>query len=277
MTSLYFEQYIQNEKIPTKTLISLSESQRFFNKTPTVDSAEKYYNQLKQLANTLRYRRISVKTHPQFEYESYQSTNWNFEMIRVASMYKDMLVQQSKEEEDLKQKNKLLFKAMQLSNNCSQMASSILYDKEQNRLFKYLNPQYHLSQTFKIAATRFFNMYKYRTNYLAIKKAFQLQELSYLLWKNDEDILDVIRYKSKALLELANKMQDDECGEKVALLQKIVLQEGCPEEVKSQYEIWKQQNDSVYYQNVVTDKDVEVISLEEAFGILSKCFEIPSK
>ena len=89
--------------------------------------------------------------------------------------------------------------------------------------------------------------------------------------------LDVIRYKSKALLELANKMEDDKCGEKVALLQKIVLQEGCPEEVKSQYEIWKQQNDSVYYQNVLTDKDVEVISLEEAFGILSKCFEIPLK
>jgi len=277
MTSLYFEQCIHNDKIPTKTLISLSECQRTFNKTPTVEHAEKYYVHLKKLSTTIRYRRIPIKQHPQFEYDSFQSTNWNLEMIRVATMYKDMLVEKSEKEEDLKQKNKLLAKAMRLSNECSQMSSSILYEKERNRLFKYINPQYHLAQTMKIAANRFFNMYRYKSNYLAIKKAFQLQELAYLLWRNDEDLTDVIKYKSKALLELASKLKDDDCGQRVALLQKIVLKEGCPEEVKSQYEIWKQQNESVYYQNVVTDKDVDVISLEDSFDILSKCFEIPSK
>lgn len=277
MASLYFEQCIHNDKIPTKTLINLSQCQRTFNKTPNVEHAENYYTNLKKLSNTLRYRRIHIDQHPQFEFKSFQSTNWNFEMIRVANMYKDMLIEKSEEAEDLKEKNKLLGKAMRFSNECSQMASSILFDKEQNRLFKYINPQYHLAQTMQIAAKRFFNMYQYKTNYLAIKKAFQLQELSYLLWKEDEDILDVIKYKSKALLELASKLEDDECGQKVALLQKIVLKEGCPEEVKSQYEIWKQQNESVYYQNVVTNKQIELISLEGAFDILSKCFEIPSK
>ena len=232
MANLYFEQCIHNDKIPTKTLINLSQCQRAFNKTPTVEHAENYYTNLKKLSNTLRYRRIHIDQHPQFEYESFQSTNWNFEMIRVANMYKDMLIEKSEEVEDLKEKNKLLGKAMKFSNECSQMASSILFHKEQNRLFKYVNPQFHLAQTMQIAAKRFFNMYKYKTNYLAIKKAFQLQEISDLLWKEDEDNVAVITYKSKALLELANKLEDDECGQKVALLQKIVLKEGCQEEVK---------------------------------------------
>ena len=129
----------------------------------------------------------------------------------------------------------------------------------------------------KVAAARFYNMYNFKTNYLAIKKAFQLQEVSYLLWKDEESYPNLINYKSKALLELANKMEDDDCGQKVALLQKIVLQDGCPEDVKAQYEIWKQQNDSVYYQKVITEKDVELISLKEAFDILSKSFEFPPK
>jgi hypothetical protein len=277
MTSLYFEQCIHNSKIATKSLINLSQRQRAFNKTATIDNAESYYTNLKQLTKTLRYRRIPLKRHPQFEFDTHISTNWNFEMIRVACKYKNILIHESEKEEDLKEKNKLLSKAMHLSNDCSQMGASILFYKGDNKLFKFLNPQYHLSQTMKIASERFYNMYQYKPNYLAIKKAFQLREMSYLLWKQDEDILDIIRYKSKALLELANKLDDDDCGERLALLQKIVLKEGCSEDVKSQYEIWKQQNDSVYYQNVVTKKDVEVISLEAAFDILSKLFEIPLK
>ena len=91
MTSLYFEQCIHNNKILTKTLISLSECQRALNKTPTVENAEKYYTRLKNLTKTLRYRRIPIKKHPQFEHESFQSTNWNFEMIRVASIYLSLI------------------------------------------------------------------------------------------------------------------------------------------------------------------------------------------
>lgn len=277
MTSLYFEQCIHNTKIQTKTLIKLSECQRAFNKLNNLDTVDQYYDQLKGLIKMIRYRRIPIKVHPQFECEGYQSTNWNFELIRVAHSYKKLLIASCEVEEDLKKKNRLLLQAMRLSNECSLICTSILYDKEHNKLFKFLNPQYHLSQTMRLAASRFYNMYKFQPNYIAIKRAFQLQELSYLLWKKDEEILDVINYKAKALLELAQKLEDDECGQKVALLQKIVLKEGCPEDVKSQYEVWRQQNDSVYYQSVLTDKKLDVISLEEAFDILSGSFEIPSK
>ena len=277
MNSLYFEQYIQNNKIPTKELINLSQCQRMFNKHNTVDYAESYLIQLKNIIQVLRYNRIPIQKHPQFENEGFQSTNWNFELIRVSSIYKNLLIDKYNEEEDLKIKNKLLLRAIKLSNDCSRISASILFHNADNRLFKMLNPQYHLSETMKLAALRFFNTYKFKPNYLAIKKAFQLQEIATILWKQDEETLNVAKYKSKALLELANKMDDNQCGEKIALLQKIVLQEGCTPDVKSQYEIWKQQNDSVYYQMIQTDKKIDVISLEEAFGILSKCLVSPSK
>ena len=81
MTSLYFEQCIHNTKISTKTLIKLSECQRAFNKLHNLETGKQYYDQLKGLIKMIRYRRIPIKVHPQFECEGYQSTNWNFDQV----------------------------------------------------------------------------------------------------------------------------------------------------------------------------------------------------
>ena len=277
MTSLFYEKYINSNKIKTRSLITLSELQRTFEKSNTVEGAQQYYEALSTLCNNIRYRRIRIKEHPYFQFDGHTSTNWTFELIRVASVYKDLLVTQANLIEDLKQKNKVLLQAMKLTNDCSRYATSIFYIEADNRLFKYMNPQYHLSQTLNIAADRFYNMYKFKTNALAIKKAFQMKELSFLIWK-DVNVYDtLIKYKATALLELAKKLDDDECGQKVALLEVIVTRDECPEEVTSQYESWKQQNEQVYYKPVVTDKKIDIISLEDAFGILSKSFESLSK
>jgi len=276
-TSLYFEKYIASDKINTRSLISLSELQRTFDKTNTVEGAREYYEALITLCNNIRYRRIRIKEHPHFQFNNHTSTNWTFELIRVASLYKDLLVTQAGLNEDLKEKNKILLEAMKLTNDCSKYATSIFYMEGDNALFKYMNPQYHLSQTLNIAADRFYNMYLFKTNALAIKKAFQMKELSFLIWKDANLHDSLIKYKATALLELAKKLEDDECGQKLALLQAIVTKDECPEEVMSQYLSWKQQNEQVYYKPVVTDKKLDVISLEEAFGILSKSFETLSK
>lgn len=276
MATLYYEQCIDSPKIPTKQLIKLSELRRKFDKNTDVQNTSEYLNKLKDICKTLRYRRIQLKQHPQFSLGKLKSTNWTVELLRVSSAYKDLLIEKANKEEDLKEKNKILLEAMRLCNSCSQYSTSMVYDHEENRLFKDVNPQFYLAQTFSLAADRFYNMYKYRTNAIAIKKAFQFKELSYLLWKHESNIVDVIKYKATALLEMARKIEDDECGQKVALLQSIVTNEVCPEDVKAQYEVWKQQNDTVYYKPVVTDKNLDVISLEDAFRTLAKCFEGPS-
>tara|TARA_B100000902_G_scaffold220954_1_gene209838 strand:+ start:6138 stop:6974 length:837 start_codon:yes stop_codon:yes gene_type:complete len=277
MTSLYYEQCVVNSpKVTTKELIKLSEHQRAFNKTPTIKSAQIYLEKFKKLIHTVRYRRVQLKSHPTFTYKSVKSANWTVELLRIATTYRDLLLEKADETEDLKEKNRMLLQALQVSNDCSRYSTSILFDTDRVKTLKELNPQYHLSRTLSIAADRFFNMNTYKNNGLAIKRAFQLKELSYLLWKNEGDIEDVIKYKALALLSMTSKMQDDDCGQKIALLEGIVTKDACPEEVKTEYEKLMQQNRSVYYTPVTTDKTLETISLEEAFHILSKCFESPS-
>ena len=277
MTSLYYEQCVVNSpKVTTKELIKLSEHQRAFNKTPTIKSAQIYLEKFKKLIHTVRYRRVQLKSHPTFTYKSVKSANWTVELLRIATTYRDLLLEKADKTEDLKEKNRMLLQALQVSNDCSRYSTSILFDTDRVKTLKELNPQYHLSRTLSIAADRFFNMNTYKNNGLAIKRAFQLKELSYLLWKNEGDIEDVIKYKALALLSMTSKMQDDDCGQKIALLEGIVTKDACPEEVKTEYEKLMQQNRSVYYTPVTTDKTLETISLEEAFHILSKCFESPS-
>ena len=277
MTSLYYEQCVVNSpKVTTKELIKLSEHQRAFNKTPTIKSAQIYLEKFKKLIHTVRYRRVQLKSHPTFTYKSVKSANWTVELLRIATTYRDLLLEKADETEDLKEKNRMLLQALQVSNDCSRYSTSILFDTDRVKTLKELNPQYHLSRTLSIAADRFFNMNTYKNNGLAIKRAFQLKELSYLLWKNEGDIEDVIKYKALALLSMTSKMQDDDCGQKIALLEGIVTKDACPEQVKTEYEKLMQQNQSVYYTPVTTDKTLETISLEEAFHILSKCFESPS-
>lgn len=68
---------------------------------------------------------------------------------------------------------------------------------------------------------------------------------------------------------MAKKLSDDDCGERVALLERVVHDAACPEEVQSMHATWKQQNDQVYYKLVASDKRIETISLEAAFQTLT--------
>jgi len=277
MTSLYYEQCVVNSpKVSTKELIKLSEHQRAFNKKPTLKSAEMYLEKYKKLLHKVRYRRVQLKEHPTFTYKSVKSANWTVELLRIATTYRDLLLEKADEIEDLKEKNRTLLQALQVSNDCARYSTSVLFDTDRVKTLKELNPQYHLSRTLSIAADRFFIMNSYKNNSLAMKRAFQLKELSYLLWKNEGNVEDVVKYKALALLSMTRKMKDDDCGQKIALLEGIVTKDPCPEEVKTEYEKLMQQNRSVYYTPVTTDKTLETISLEEAFRILSKCFESPS-
>jgi len=116
-------------------------------------------------------------------------------------------------------------------------------------------------------------MFLFRPNYLAILKAFQLKELSTLLWNDEDNKKILLSYKSQALLALAQKIDDDSIGEKVALLDRVVHREGCDEEVVAQYKVWKQQNAQVYFTPVYTEKKIPSVTLAEAFDILRLSFQ----
>tara|TARA_B100000674_G_scaffold404973_2_gene351577 strand:- start:4232 stop:5062 length:831 start_codon:yes stop_codon:yes gene_type:complete len=274
MTSIYYEKCILHEKVPTKNLIKLSQLQRQANKMNTIEIIEEYYKKLCELCNKLRYNRVTVSQHPTFTFDTVKSTNWTLELIRVAHSASEMILIQAEEEEDFKKKNKLYERALKYANDCCRYSASVLFERNTNKLSKYLNPRYHLSRVFSIAADKLYNMNECKATYLAVERAFQLIEIASMLWDDDDMKIKSVKYESKALLALANKIDENDCGERVALLETVTAKEGCLPEVVAQYESFKQQNEQVYYKPVHTDRKIKVLTLKEAFDISSKCFVI---
>ena len=274
MTSIYYEKCILHEKVPTKSLIKLSQLQRQSNKSDSVETTEEYYKNLCDLCDKLRYNRVTVSQHPTFTLDGLESTNWTFELIRVAHSASEMILKEVEEEEDYKKKNKLYNKALYYANDCCRYSASVLFERNINKLSKYLNPRYHLSRFFSIAADKLYHMNECKPTYLAVERAFQLIEIASMLWDDEDMKKKSVKYESKALLALAQKIDEDDCGERVALLESITVKEGCLPEVVAQYESFKQQNEQVYYKPVHTDRKIKLLTLKEAFDISSKCFVI---
>jgi len=266
MTSIYYEKHLTHPDIHTKELIKLSESRRMFHKNTNQQTTDNYLQRLSKLIRKLRYDRVQLQTHPTFDHNNHESTNWMFELIHVKEKKKQLLLQSLEGITDLKEKNRMLLDALRVSNDITRDCASLLF--VEHDMVSCLNYRFHLSTSFSLAADRFFNMYKFKTNFIAVKKAYQLKELASLLWNHDYT-QQLITYKAYLLLEMAKKLSDDDCGERVALLERVVHDAACPEEVQSMHATWKQQNDQVYYKLVASDKRIETISLEAAFQTLT--------
>jgi len=75
-----------------------------------------------------------------------------------------------------------------------------------------------------------------------------------------------------ALHSIATKMSDDEIGERIALLDKVINKNGVPANVTADYQTWVRQNEQVYFNAVQTKKKLETLTLNEAF-----CIVLPPK
>ena len=79
--------------------------------------------------------------------------------------------------------------------------------------------------------------------------------------------------KSILSFQIAKGLKDDQCGEKLALLEDVIEYKETPENIKSQYITWQQQNESVYYDEIKTDISLPNASLTDLFRILQESFE----
>ena len=92
---------------------------------------------------------------------------------------------------------------------------------------------------------------------------YQLLELASRLWKkNDYEQLN-IRH-ALTLKHMAEDLDDDNCGEKVALMEQALKLDNS-EEIHKAHNLWSQQNDSVYYDVVKTDKTISCLSVRDSF------------
>tara|TARA_B110000008_G_scaffold279776_1_gene328561 strand:+ start:151 stop:474 length:324 start_codon:yes stop_codon:yes gene_type:complete len=99
-----------------------------------------------------------------------------------------------------------------------------------------------------------------------IKKSYQMIELASRLWKKtDQSQLNV--RKALTLKHIAEELTDDECGERVALMKQAVELHDV-KELNDMYKLWKEQNDSVYYNVEETDKTISCLSVQDSFQTL---------
>ena len=99
---------------------------------------------------------------------------------------------------------------------------------------------------------------------MCFRMALEYMDVACNVWKSDKyDREERDAMHAQYLLSVAQQMEDDRCGEKVALLKDVV--ETAPQAVVSQYNIWKQQNEQVYYQKEETDFKIAYSSLQDLF------------
>ena len=130
-----------------------------------------------------------------------------------------------------------------------------------------MNVRYHLSELFKTAAMKYYSMFTFKENKTAIKYAYQLDEIGSRLWGGG---MKSFKYMSLALRSMAMDMSDDQMGERIALLNKVKGRPGVPNTIDADLIAWTEQNNRVYFTTVSTEKKIPVLSLEEAFNIITK-------
>lgn len=259
---IYFEKLVEDSKIPNKTLITLSELRR--KDFSVIDNVLSYYNHFLPVHQDILYKRISMITHPKFVWNETTSTNWNFEKVHLEHLLSELYFENAKEEKDEKQTFKLCKQSTDFRNKALQTLQGLGWVSSHIRLLPILNERFHLHKLFDALALKYYTMYKYKKNGSSIRLAYQLHEISRRLWGGR--ILDY-KYMAESLNFLANEMEDDRIGERIALLNKVIGKPGVPAEVVANHQTWMTQNDQVFFKPIKTDVQLETISLLDALHL----------
>lgn len=91
-------------------------------------------------------------------------------------------------------------------------------------------------------------------------------ELASRLWKKTDQTQLKVR-KALTLKHMAEELTDDECGERVALMKQALALHDV-KELQDLYNLWKQQNDSVYYNVEETERTISYPSVLDSFQTL---------
>ena len=116
------------------------------------------------------------------------------------------------------------------------------------------------------ASDYYYNMYTFKEVLSPIRMSYQLMEIASRTWKKLE-YSQLNRRHALALKHKAESLKDDECGQKVALLEQALGLDNS-EDIKNAFDKYKDDNDSVYYKTVTTELTISCLSLEDSFQSL---------
>lgn len=262
--TILFETIVQGD---TKNLIKASELRRkiMHGLSYTQNVYDECLEYLSLLSDFMK-PKVTIKKPVLFIWNNKTSSCWQFEKLHILSLLSHWAHERAVSLEP-KEAKEWFKKCVNHELDSLKCLNHYLWKDTSISIMPLMQERYHIAKAFIYASDYYYNMYSFKESYHPIKKSYQLLEVASKVWKNF-DYKHLPEREALVLKQMAEQLGDDKCGEKVAIMQKAV--DICSnEEIQKHYNLWKQQNDSVYYQKEVTDQTISLISLEDSFQCLS--------
>jgi len=280
--SILFEKLIQDGSVENDFLIEVSEYRRSFvrsmqNGIKTVEMGERYYKTLISLMNQMVEFQTRLYRQPLFLWENTCSNSFLYEKINVEDKMSDLYEQESINTANLKDKRVACSNAIEFSKKAVKTLERYHWEDTSLTKLPIMQDRYHFYKIMKHAGSVYKIMNDFsiqennQSNKTCVERAFHFMDAASNVWEKDPTLLKSMHsMKALHLLELARALDDDKCGERVALLQDVIDMDYTPEVVQAEYKTWKQQNDQVYFQKEDTAIEITYPSLEDLFRTLPK-------
>ena len=260
---IYFERHVCYDG---KRLIKASELRRKVvqaiktNKN-AFDPCLEYYKLLCKIAVP----ETKLKKDLLFVWNGNNSSCWKFEKLHIMHLLANW-AQDKGIDLSPKEAKPWFSKAIYYEIQSLKVLNAYIWIDQSIRNLSILQDRYHLANALVYASDYYYNMYTFKNMLAPIKKSYQMIELASRLWKKT-DQTQLNARKALTLKHIAEELTDDECGERVALMRQAVELHDV-KELNDMYKLWKEQNDSVYYNVEETDKTISCLSVQDSFQIL---------
>lgn len=281
---IFFEKHIQDGTIAIDKLICISESRRclfqsFYYDRDVLKDALKYEEDFKWLRKHIVKNKSKLLSQPLFQWEGYGSSCLLFEKLNLEKAIMDAHAKKAEDSIDLKLKRQHYKDAIKYSIKSLKTLAKYRWVDSSISYIPIMQYRYHVYYMSKYVAEFYRCMYDFsvdsdKPNKTCLKKAFDAMNIAANVWiSKHEDNVQLHKLKCLLAMQTAEEFEDDRCGEKLGMIKDYVLMTETPDIVKQRYNLWKTQNDSVYYKVEETDVVITPSSLDDVFQSLSKIFE----
>ena len=275
--NILFEKLIQDGSIDNNALISMSESRRslfhnIYHEKDLYDHGISYYNKLVKIMMEMQEEDTVLTRQPLFQWNGQSSNSWLYEKMNMELLLADAAGKRGSTLSELKQKRKYYGEAMKYSMMALNTLEGYHWEDVSLKYLPQFQDRFHIHNIFNYGSKYYKTMNDYSMkekktpNEKCIRLAYQMMDVASNVWEQKDDLVEKLySLKAEYALSIASKLEDDRCGEKVALLKPYQQSSVVPEYVKAEYTKWKQQNEQVYFGKEHTEIEINPSSLENLF------------
>ena len=284
-THILFEKIIQEGYVDTGLSIEASQHRRDFldsiqSNGDVLSTATAYLQSFTHLCQELKDSRAKLRSQPLFLWNKQGSSSWMYERMNVERIIADAYVTAAEKETDLKKRRVHYSEAIKYSLRAFNTMQKMTWEDASMTFLPIFQDRFHMYHIAKNTALHYKTMNDYAVaqngegNKTCIRKAFEYMDVAANIWAEDVASIKLLHeFRALHTLNIVSDMPVDQCGEKTAILSRLIGIKETPEAVRVEHRRLKQQNENVYYQLEESDKTISPLSLKELFHTLPVTLE----